>query len=372
MPRLPLVVAACGLAFALGWLGATARASLTEGASPTAAPIPAPAPVSPPGEPLVVPDPAVSLFYFPFSWVTPGPRAKEAGAAVLRFLDGDRSGCEDALEIYAEVEPVENFGGEYPTLRWLCQYGLADETGRAKMRAEPDGARLIALFEADRWASLRTYLLTKYEIGPPDQRRPDPRFRWLDEFVRFNSPGRPQWERTDDVVRVVDPKPGLAVADIGAGSGYFSFRFADGVGPTGKVYAVEIDSMHLDYLRRAVVAEGRSNVEVVEGGAGTVGLPPNSVDVVFLCSTYQTIYGSIRETERLAWIESLKAALKPGGRVVISENVPDGEVPEGAPPYRGISLSRHLVVGQLQALGFRRVASHQFVPQRYIEVFEPA
>lgn len=317
-----------------------------------------------------LPDATASLLYFPFARTTPTQRGVEAASTVLRALDGDSASCTSALKMYAEIERVENLGGEYPSLRWTCDYLLADEDVRATMRADGDGARFLAMMEPNHWAELKKYIVLKYGLANAEPPR-GADFLWLDEFVRFNSPGRAAWEHAEDVVNLVHPTPGLIIADIGAGSGFYAYRFADLVGPRGKVYAVELDPGHLAYLQRTKLAENRTNLDVVEGTPDSVGLPPNSVDVIFLCSTYQTIYGSIRAADRERWIASMKAALRPNGRVVISENTPDGEL-GGLPPYRGISISRNIIVTQLEAFGFRLVESKQFIPQRYLVAFHKA
>ncbi len=315
-----------------------------------------------------LPDPSSSLLYFPFTNATPSAAAKSAAIDVLRALSGETNACTAALTTYAQIEPVENFGGDYPSLRWTCSYLLADEAIRAKLRADGDARRFLALMEPNQWATLRNYIELRYEIGPTS-RRITPEFKWLDEFMRFNSPGRAAWEHTDEVVAGMGPLAGLAIADVGAGSGFYTFRFADAVGQKGKVYAVELDPGHLNYLSHSRAESPHGNIEVVDGAPDAVGLPAGSVDVIFLCSTYQTIYGSIRHEERIRWIARVKAALRPGGRVVISENTPDGEL-GSALPYQGISISKSLVVAQWEAFGFHLIESQQFIPQRYLLTFE--
>lgn len=360
------ILAALILGFSLGSLVPDPPKKAPEAGAPAEGTTP-PATTAAPTGGLTIPDPKASLFYFPFGMDDPSPDAVAIGRAILRDLDGDASGCTEALATLDRVEPVENFGGEYPTLRWVCEYRRADDAGKAAMRAQSaDGDRLLRLLEPD-YARLRAYLGFKYRL--PGAGMPGPEMHAFDELVRFNSPGRPAWEHTDDVMKLVGLQPGQAVADIGAGPGFYTFRFADAVGPTGKVYAVEVEPGHLAYLRRVKGEEKRENLEVVEGATTTTGLAPDSVDVIFLCSTYQTIYGSFRAADREAWIASLKAALRPGGRLVISDNTPDGEV-GGAPVYRGITISSRLVAGQLEGYGFKKVTEERFVPQRYLLVFE--
>ena len=79
----------------------------------------------------------------------------------------------------------------------------------------------------------------------------------------YNSPWRARWQQPERVVQTLAIQPGARVADLGAGGGYFTFRLADAVGPTGKVYAVDIDKGNLDYIARRAQEQGYSNVETV-------------------------------------------------------------------------------------------------------------
>jgi predicted O-methyltransferase YrrM len=321
---------------------------------------------------LVLTDPTVSLFHHPFMPIPDTPRAKAAERGLLRCLDGRRDGCEEARAVLTEASGEENFGGDYPTLLWLSEYLLADEPGQKAMAADPEGARFLWFWHHEDWRMLRELLEAKAEIRPRHRLSDGYSFLFLDEVLRFNGPGRETWEHTADIVAAIDPKPGMVLADIGAGSGYHSFRFAEQVGETGVVYAVEIDVEHLDYLRAVKEHEKIAPLRVVEGATTSVGLPADSVDVAFLSGTYQAVYGSVRTADRKAWIASLREVLRPGGRLVIVDNVPDGELAPGLVPYRGISVSKALVVAQLEASGFRLVAEPPSIPQRYILVFEEA
>lgn len=327
----------------------------------------APATVSPGGG-LFIPNPEDSLFFIPMGGHGSSSSGIEAAREVSGYLETRDAGrCRAAIALYDAAIPLENFGGEYTSLRWLCEYSIADEAGRATMLENGDGRRLVDFYSPNDWKPLKDYLSIKYASGPGMEGES---FRFMDELMRFNSPLRSEWEGTQDILRLLHLGPGDAVGDVGAGAGYFSYRFSDIVGPTGRVYAVELNPTHIRYISRIAKEEGRTNLEVITGPeTGATGLAPGSVDVVFLCSTYQTIYTSMRDEERRVFLTSLKAALKPGGRVVISDNEPNVR---NAVPYFGISVSRLLVAGQLEANGFRLVKEAQFIPQRYLLVLELA
>lgn len=122
---------------------------------------------------------------------------------------------------------------------------------------------------------------------------------------------RAGWQLPDRVIASLEITQGHRVADIGAGTGYFTFRLADAVGPAGKVYAVDVDENAVRELRQRAQQNGYPNVEVILGRADDPLLPDGEIDVVFLCNAYHHIDG------RPAYFARLKADLKPGGRVAL-------------------------------------------------------
>lgn len=319
---------------------------------------------------LTLPDASISQIYRPAALTSPSEAGTAAAKEILAFLNGDSGGCARALALYREIEPIEPLGGEYPTLRWFCTYATATPAAQEIARKSPEVARFIDHLGVRDWGPLRDYLRQKYLLSTSGAASGHPvDFFWLDELVRFNSPGRAEWEHTDEVMALLAAKPGMAVADVGAGAGFYSFRLSAAVGENGRVYAVEVSALDLDYIKSVKAAENLTNLDVVEGTRTSVGIGAQTVDIIFLCTTYQSIYLEVREEDRRAWIQSMIDALRPGGRVIIAENTPDGEL-DGAHPYLGVGLSAGLVKAQLQAYGFRLVREEHFIPQRYVLVFD--
>ncbi len=106
-------------------------------------------------------------------------------------------------------------------------------------------------------------------------------------------------------------KPGMAVADVGAGTGLFTRLFAKEVGPNGKVYAVDIAPKFLEHIRATCQKAGITNVETAQATASSAELPEASVDRVFICDTYHHFEFPFRT------MASIHKALKPGGQVVV-------------------------------------------------------
>src|SRR5580700_473667 len=125
-------------------------------------------------------------------------------------------------------------------------------------------------------------------------------------------------------------KPGIAVADIGAGDGSYTFEAAKIVGPSGRVYATEIDQAKLKALRESVAKRKLSNVTVVESAAGDTKLPTDCCDAIFLRRVYHHI------TQPEAFDKNLLRSVKPGGRLAIIDFPPD----RGLPPVEGIPANR--------------------------------
>lgn len=126
---------------------------------------------------------------------------------------------------------------------------------------------------------------------------------------------REKWQRVTEIFDAMLVRPGAVVADVGAGDGFFTVRLARAVGPEGRVLAVDIGDEPLRRLRTRAADEDLRNVEVIEGAADDPRLPAASVDAVLIVNAYHEM------TEHKAMLAKIRAALKPGGRLVIVEPI---------------------------------------------------
>lgn len=122
---------------------------------------------------------------------------------------------------------------------------------------------------------------------------------------------RDEWQKPGEVIRALDIKTGDHIADLGSGSGYFTFRLANAVGPGGKVFAVDIDQELNAYVRDRALAEARRNIEVILAKPDDPMLPPSGVDMIFSTNTYHFL------ENRSAYFANASKYLRPGGRLVI-------------------------------------------------------
>ena len=162
-------------------------------------------------------------------------------------------------------------------------------------------------------------------------------------------------------------QPGDTVVDVGCGPGYYSLHFARKVGNEGKVYAIDMNEVHITYLADLVKRLGLNNVEVSRSSLDSIGALKSSADVVWACSLYHIMYVLATEGEMDGFIESIKNVLKPDGRFVVVDNA---LVDNAEMPYHGPYIAKELITAQLGFYGFELVESHQFIPQRYMLVFK--
>lgn len=174
--------------------------------------------------------------------------------------------------------------------------------------------------------------------------------------------GRDRSQQPERVIAALDLKPGDRVADLGAGGGYFTFRLSDAVGPTGRVYAVDIDPDMIEYLQKRAAADGYHNVEVVTATADSPGLAPDSVDLLFTCNTYHHL------SERSVYFARARTALRPGGRVAIIDY--NGKGWFGW--LFGHSTQADTIRSEMEAAGYRPTQQHDFLAQQSFLIFTPA
>lgn len=126
-----------------------------------------------------------------------------------------------------------------------------------------------------------------------------------DWIKRFESDDREVFLRRQEIVKAMELKPGMTVADIGAGTGLFTRLFATEVGAAGKVYAVDVSQEFLDHIASQARRLGQKQVITIRGTQDSINLPEGSVDLVFLCDVYhhlenhEKILASIRRTLRV-------------------------------------------------------------------------
>lgn len=178
---------------------------------------------------------------------------------------------------------------------------------------------------------------------------------WLDR------PEREKEEAPSKLMANLPLRPGMVVADIGCGSGYFTFRLADKVGPKGKVLAVDIQDEMLALVKQRMKVKHVTNVETIKGAEADPKLPEGGVDLILLVDVYHEFEFPYEMTANMV------KALKPGGKLVFVEyRLEDPEVP--------IKLVHKMTVKQvlreMRPYPLRHVKTLDVLPRQHIIIFE--
>lgn len=184
-----------------------------------------------------------------------------------------------------------------------------------------------------------------------------------ERIARYERPDRDEWQKPEEIIRALEITGGMIVADIGAGSGYFSRRLARAVGPSGKVYAVDIDREVLAYLQREAQRQGLNNVQIVIAREDDPLLPKNEVDLAFFCDTTHHI------RDRVSYYRRLREALKEGGRLAIIDFPPEAHARGFCPRRPEDLVSREQVIREAQEAGFELIQEFTFLPRQYFLLF---
>ncbi len=192
---------------------------------------------------------------------------------------------------------------------------------------------------------------TSFSQTAPPRGTSDP---YAGDLSIFEGADRAKNLQIDRVMDELGIKPGSSVADIGAGSGWFTVRAARRVGKEDSVYAVEINRSYVRHIRNRAKKEKLTNVKTVLGKPDDPLLPPRSVDVVMLLKTYHEV------AKPVALLRKLREAMRPGGRLgIIDKN--------GIGTDHG--LNADVVIKEAAQAGFALVEQHDFVKSEGIDYF---
>ena len=186
------------------------------------------------------------------------------------------------------------------------------------------------------------------------------RFEKPEEWTKnFDNPERDKWQLPAQVIEALAIQPSHKVADIGAGTGYFTMRLAK---VAAKVFAADIEKDMVEFLNKRAAPEGLSNVTAVQAPADSANLP-EKVDLIIIVDTYHHI------GHRVAYFKRLAKSLKPGtGRLAIIDWKP--EDPMGPPKEFRFPAAQ--IAEELHKAGYKQTAQHAFLPNQSFTIYQPA
>jgi ubiquinone/menaquinone biosynthesis C-methylase UbiE len=199
--------------------------------------------------------------------------------------------------------------------------------------------------------ALVSLLAGRSELAAADRPTSEP---YTGDLNIFEGPERAQKLQVERVMDLLGIKRGTHVADIGAGSGWFTVRSARRIGNEGLVYAVEINPKYVRYIKRRAKREKLANIRTVLGKPDDPLLPRTSIDAVLLIKTYHEI------AQPIAFLRRLRPALRPGARLGIIDRSGKGD---------DHGLNADVVVKEAAQAGFTLVAQHDFVKNDSVDYF---
>ena len=217
------------------------------------------------------------------------------------------------------------------------------------MKPHPTAIRWLAL-----GISAATVLVTTtaYSQAPATKPKADPDINKpfknpvpKDYVAKFETESREVYSRRDAIVQALGLKPGMAVADVGAGTGLFTRLIAAKVGPSGKVFAVDINEPFLKHIEEQSKKLGQKQVQVILGDQTSTRLAARSVEMVFLCDAYHHLENP------QATLASIHRALKPGGTLVV---IDFDRIPGKSTEFtlKHVRASKNEFLSEIKAAGF--------------------
>jgi arsenite methyltransferase len=176
----------------------------------------------------------------------------------------------------------------------------------------------------------------------------------------YEGVGRDDWQKPDAVLALLGVGPGDRVADLGAGGGYFTFRLAEAAGPSGRVFAVDVDDDMVAYLASRAQELHAVNVSVVRGDYDDPKLPDGEIDLLFTCNTYHHF------ADRTAYFRRLLTDLAPNGRVAIVEY--DGRGGWFASLF-GHETPADEIAREMREAGYEQIANHEILTRQSFQIF---
>jgi 2-polyprenyl-3-methyl-5-hydroxy-6-metoxy-1,4-benzoquinol methylase len=186
-------------------------------------------------------------------------------------------------------------------------------------------------------------------------------FAETEKYIEFlERPDRARWQKPDEVVAALHLDGTETVADVGAGSGYFTFRFARAL-PKGKVIAIDNDPEMVRHVHHKVLSDGITNVQAVLADSKDPAVSP-AADVVFVCDVIHHVDG------RDAWLRKMFSEMKPGGKLVVIE-FKEGKLPEGPP--EAVKIPKAKLTAMLREVGYVLKSDEpKLLPYQTFLVFE--
>jgi arsenite methyltransferase len=178
----------------------------------------------------------------------------------------------------------------------------------------------------------------------------------------LEDPKRDAYQKPHEVIHALNLKSGEVIADIGAGSGYFTFHLARHVGDKGKVYAVDVSPDMILHINRRIRESKANNVVTVLADPDDPLLPDRSVNRFFFSDSWHHIENQSK------YLSLMKRMLKSGGEIVMID-FHKKELPFGPP--MNMKIAREDLIKQLDGNGYRLTKEHSFLPYQYFLVFVP-
>ena len=204
---------------------------------------------------------------------------------------------------------------------------------------------------------VQTVLIASPQTASPVAPQGEPRKTsepYTGDLSIFDSPGREDRLQINRVMDILGIAPGKAVADIGAGSGWFTVRAAKRMSGRGLVYAVDINPEAIRYVDDRARKEQLQNVKTILGQADNPLLPARSVDAVLLLKTYHEV------AQPVALLQNLRAALRPGAKVGVIDRNGNGE---------NHGVGRDVVIREAKQAGYKLIGQYDFVQADKMDYF---
>jgi len=175
----------------------------------------------------------------------------------------------------------------------------------------------------------------------------------------LDNPDRVAGLHVDQVVAALALKPGMKIADLGSGSGVFTIPFAKAVGPSGKVYAIDVDKGLLAIIGDKAKAANVTNIQTVVADAKDAKIP-EPVDLIFICDTMHHL------PEQAEYVKQFAKQVTPAGRVAVIDFA-EGKWPSG---HEAFTIRPAQVDEWMKAAGFTRDSAHTFLPTNFFHIYK--